>query len=262
MSTTIELLRVLITRPLKQAETLAAQLRTLKATPFIYPVLHIEPVLPYPEKTLRDTLQEGDWLIFTSAHAVWSLMPALSIVLHATPNLRLIAIGKATGEALIEAGFSQPLIPSREFSSEGLLQESEMQDCQGKRIILVTGVGGRAILNEELTKRGAIVTKLPVYRRLPGFAPSQETIATWQTPGIDVVISTSAEGLCQLVDLISSTGKSNRDWLLAQQLLVLSQRLVPVALEKGFLKIPIVAKEATNAGLISALQAMDILKSI
>ena len=247
-------MRVLITRPIKQAQSLASALQSHNIETLIYPALQIEPVDANAFEQLSDRLSHFDWIIFTSCNAVWQSIAHLKTMWANKSTPALIAIGPATANALSEAGFTVTCSPRANFSSEGLLAEPFIQACQGKHILLLGGVGGRTVLTHQLTQCGATVEKLAVYRRCPGIKPSKTELATWQHPGIDVVISTSAEGLRQLVNLVHSAGSPHLDWLLQQQLLVMSQRLAPLVAQLGFLHKPWLATEASDTGLVARLQ--------
>ena len=56
------------------------------------------------------------------------------------------------------------------------------------------------------------------------------------------------------MNLVRRTSSLQPDWLLQQQLLVINQRLVPLAQQLGFLRTPWVATCASDAGLIAQLQ--------
>ncbi len=248
----LQSLRVLIARPIRQAQTLASMLSACNAKSFVYPVLCIEQIA-FNQTEFNHAVANSDVIIFTSCNAVWQTAVKLLYYQRQQSLPQLIAIGPATADAIAEEGLPLANKPTSEFSSEGLLDIPLLHSCYGKRILILSGVGGRTVLIDELTARGAVVEKLAVYRRCHGIKPSKEMLATWQQPGIDVVISTSGEGLSQLVKQISAVGKSYHDWLLTQQLLVMSQRLVPLVQQYGFTCQPLVATQASDVGLITAL---------
>lgn len=248
--TNLHSLRVLITRPIRQARTLATQLTACGAQPFVYPVLQIVPI-ELQQENMNHALEHSDWVIFTSSNAVWHAAKLCQHYPHPLPPL--LAIGPATAATLIEQGLPVAKQPTVAFSSEGLLAMPLLQACQNKRILLIGGVGGRTLLTDELTARGASVNKLDVYRRCPGVKPNKTQLATWQHPGVDVVISTSGEGLFQLDAQFRAIDDAAHDWLLAQQLLLMSQRLVPLAQSYGFMQSPLVASDASDDGLVKKL---------
>lgn len=250
LMTDLHSLRVLVTRPIRQAQTLAEQLTQCGADVLIHPVLRIEPVL-FDHQDITQLIGNSDYIIFTSCNALWHSEHFLKSYKNTLPQC--IAIGPATANAITAAGLPLATQPMTDFSSEGLLSIPALQTCQGKQFLLLSGHGGRSILIDELTKRGAFVTKLAVYQRCPGIKPSNETIATWQKPGIDVVISTSGEGLSQLVTQCREISETTLHWLLKQQLLLMSQRLVPLAQQLGFIQQPLIASSASDDGIVNML---------
>ena len=99
-----------------------------------------------------------DAALFLSVHGVRIAAAGLA---GGIPNL--FAVGRKTRAALRELGFDA-IAPAVE-TSEGLLQS--MENPAGKRVLIVTGAGGRNLLPEALASRGAEVTRLEVYVRYP-----------------------------------------------------------------------------------------------
>jgi uroporphyrinogen-III synthase len=84
-----------------------------------------------------------------------------------------------------------------------LLAAPELQAVQGRRILLVKGEGGRDLLRETLTSRGAEVSTLETYRRepvVPTAAALQSLHEALETRLI--VTATSVEVLDALLNLV------------------------------------------------------------
>jgi len=185
-------LRVLVTRPAHQAAGLVLKLEDRGAVVQALPLLAIAP--PQDAAAARAVLQAGrgaDLWIFTSANAVQG---AQALQGEGWPP-QLLAIGQATARALAAQGHAA-LAPEG-GSSEDLLLWPELAELHGKRVVLVTGEGGRSLLARTLADRGASVSVACCYRR--------EVIA--QQPGVllsalraaDVALLTSGEALQALL---------------------------------------------------------------
>ncbi|MHB0938209.1 MAG: uroporphyrinogen-III C-methyltransferase [Armatimonadota bacterium] len=154
--------RILVTRSRGQASELASRLAAQGAQPVEYPVIRIEP-LP-PAEGLAERLARADWLVFTSANGLPSLLGQLAAQgkdIRALGAAKIAAIGSATAEGLREHGLRVDFTPTR-FVAETMA--AEFPDPQGKRIVIVRAEEARDVLPETLSAKGAEVDILPVYR--------------------------------------------------------------------------------------------------
>ena len=104
-------------------------------------------------------LAEPDIVVFVSANAVRhgaALAP---------PRSALAAIGSATAAALAAGGREATIVPGSGSDSEALLAEPALHEVRGKRVRIVRGGGGRALLGDTLASRGANVDYVEVYER-------------------------------------------------------------------------------------------------
>jgi uroporphyrinogen-III synthase len=164
---------VVVTRPEQQAgplcRLLEAQGAEVQRLPAISIVEH-----PRRRETIAALKAQGDFdlIIFTSANAVRYGEP----LLQQRRDLTLAAIGPATARALNSAGYRISVAPAQGFTSEHLLEHPRLKTLQGSRVLLVKGEGGRDLLQQELTGRGAAVSIAAVYERRPA-APSAARLA-------------------------------------------------------------------------------------
>src|SRR5271165_142699 len=153
---------VLVTRPRQQASALCRLLEAQGARTFCLPAIEIKPMAESRLLAARlGELAEFDLIIFTSANAV----RFGAALLEQRRDLPLAAIGPATARALNQAGYRVMVQPTDGFDSENLLQHPRLAAMAGKRILLMKGSGGRELLQDEFTRRGAHVTIAEVYRR-------------------------------------------------------------------------------------------------
>ena len=243
---------VLITRPRAQAEALARAIREDGGEPLLLPLIDIQPVSdPSRLDAILATLDRFDLAIFISPNAVQFALTRLSARGRAWPaTLPIAAIGAGTSQALAAHDLRATVVPRDRFDSEGLLAEPALQAVSGQRILIVRGEGGRALLAETLTARGATVTYAECYRRvLPSHDPNADR---WLAPGaVDIAIITSGEALNNLLQLYGDAG---RRLLHDTPVLVASKRLAAQMAKHRPRHTPLLARPG-DTDLIHALRA-------
>ncbi len=223
-------LRVLVTRPLPQAATLAQSIRERGGISKIVPCLEI--VALSTNQLVQRALQHcanADIVIFISPNAVSAanaVMPLATLAMRC-----VLAPGSGTAAALNENGVDSVVTPCRRHDSESILDLPVMQDVCGKQICIVRGVGGRETLRDKLIDRGADIQYVEVYRRtMP--ANAQTDVLDALKEGVDIVLVNSGQTLDNLVRCFSqSNGELN--WR-SLPLFVPSTRVAELALSIGF----------------------------
>ncbi|KHF26534.1 uroporphyrinogen-III synthase [Solemya velum gill symbiont] len=233
-------LRVLVTRPAHQAAPLLDALRAHGAEPLAFPTIEIS-AAPGAAASLRDAGQYSD-LIFVSANAVTYSLD------HFTPdNQRVIAIGAATHKALDARGVTVDLSPRGQADSEHLLAHPDMQQMQGRRVLIIRGESGRELLAQNLLERGAKVDYTEVYQRqIPSDADCSMLRQEWRQK-VDVITTTSNVIINNLLELCG-----NQESILETPIVVISKRCSRHAHACGFRKI-IESKGASAEAIITAL---------
>lgn len=183
-------LRVLILRPPRPQDPLAAGLAAAGAEVRCLPLLRIEPVPADPAALAAAAAAQ--W-IFVSRHAVRHGMAAVAGAGHAAAGRAVYAIGAATAAVLgadwgIAARFPQ------QPDTLGLLALPELQPgaLAGRGIVIFRGVGGRDALAAELRARGARVTCCEVYRQVAEHRWRDAVRAELTRPGPLVAVAHSA----------------------------------------------------------------------
>lgn len=237
---------VLVTRPEHQAQELCAQITAAGGIPISFPCLDILPSRD-AAAALQAILQAKDYLIFISQNAVEFALRLLGDT-PLPPSARRAAVGQATASALRRAGYDIQLIPQVSFDSEGLLALPELQQLEGKQVVIVRGEGGRPLLGDSLQARGAEVCYAEVYRRaLPQVDP-QPLISRWPED-VDLVTATSNEVLENLLRLL---GGAAQPLLHETPLLVISERMQAQARQLGFAQI-LLAQNAGSEAILDTL---------
>jgi uroporphyrinogen-III synthase len=237
---------VLVTRPAGQADALCRLIASAGGRPLAFPTIEIQPAAD-PAAARALLAEDWDLMVFTSRNAVDF---ALALGCGGTwPTAALLAaVGRATAAALTAGGRAPDLVPPERFDSEALTALPDLAQVSGRRVLIVRGEGGRALLGEVLTERGAEVQFAEVYRRVrPGIDP-RPVISRWPAD-VGLVIATSDEVLLNLVEMLGSEG---RDLLLATPLAVVSERTAQTAHGLGFRTVR-VAERAEDKAILQAL---------
>jgi uroporphyrinogen-III synthase len=189
---------ILVTRPLERATGLAALIQAAGGVAHVYPAMRIEG--PPDEAGARERLshvREYDLVVFVSPTAVER---AFAMMTAWPAGVRAAAVGVSTREELERRGARDVLAPEHGADSEALLALAPLAVMTGKRVLIVRGVGGRALLGEALQARGASVDYAECYRRAAPPAPSPALMAAWSEDRIDAVTASSASGVIHLFE--------------------------------------------------------------
>jgi uroporphyrinogen-III synthase len=229
---------VLVTRPAHQAENLSRLIEERGGVAVRFPTLAI--VALDDACTIQNTLAHLDkyqWVVFVSANAV---------TMHSNysddgkmikfKSARIAAIGKATAQALAQAGLPVDLVPENGYNSEALLAMPQMQQMKGQSCLIVRGEGGLEELATTLRSRGATVEYLDIYKRMiPGIDNSQVNLLLAQDT-LDVITVTSGEALQNLIIMLE---EKYHHQLFEVPLVVISNRIRQIAADMGFKRIAV-----------------------
>ena len=187
-------LSILVTRPRAQAARLAQLIEQAGGRAHLFPAIEIEDV-PVPPALSR--LTEFDLAIFVSPTAVAKAMPHVG----SWPEpVRVAAVGAGTRRELEKHGVGQVIAPTTGADSEALLALPQLGDLAGKRIAILRGDGGRALLGDTFVERGAKVEYLTCYRRLLPKPPARP----WKAGDLAAVTVSSSQGLDNLFAVLEA----------------------------------------------------------
>jgi uroporphyrinogen-III synthase len=222
---------IVVTRPAGQASHLAEALRDFGAHPILFPVLTILDIEnPKPLLDIALRLDEFQIAIFVSPNAVRKALNAI-LAHRAWPSLLPAAtIGESSEAELRQHGIVNVLAPKGRFDSEALLELPALTDVAGKRIVIFRGDGGRELLGEALTARGAEVSYVACYRRGRPTQDAAVLLKHWEDGKLDALTVTSSEGLRNLYDMV---GKLGQAWLRKTPLFVPHARIAEQAESLG-----------------------------
>lgn len=227
--------RILVTRPSGQAEGLSALIRKAGGEPLEVPAIEIRDLADLePFFVIADRLESFDIAFFVSRNAVRKAMDLLRARRGSKPwpaHLRLATVGTGSRAELEARGFSGVIAPLAQADSEALLALPEFIEVAGKRIVIFRGEGGRSLLGETLSARGARVEHAACYRRTLPEAGGALLASAWGGGAIAAVTVSSGEGLANLLEMLGEEGPRR----LAQAVL--------------FVPHPRIAEEAARRGL-------------
>lgn len=164
-------MRVIVTRPRTQADTLVAELRAGGIDAVALPLIDIAPA-PDPQAVRQawSRLPACALAMFVSANAVQHFMRLRPARMSWPAGVLAGSTGPGTTAALREAGVPPQLSIEPEgeaFDSEALWQRLRSRDWAGREVLVVRGEGGRDWLAEQLGAAGATVRFVAAYERRP-----------------------------------------------------------------------------------------------
>lgn len=247
---------VLVTRPVGQADSLNLCLTNNGYKVINIPMVVIEPIndLKKIEPTIKNLNQYDHVVVVSSNAARLGLQWVNKYLSDIPPHLSWHAIGAATAVVLQQKNLTVNY-PDNQATSEGLLSSSYFTHLKSHKILIWSGHGGRELLAQELTNRGAKVDLLELYqRKKPNLSQYQIEINQLEQAVADDtmggIVITSGE---ILANLLISLAKM-RDKLIRLQIIVPSQRVAELAKESGFSHV-VVAKGASDQAILDELQS-------
>jgi uroporphyrinogen-III synthase len=228
---------ILITRPKVQNLLLADFLSQQGLASILFPVIAVaKPAHPLVSIT------SAPINIFTSPTTVRALFEQL-------PDFQadnVLAIGAGTAQCLVEFGLGDCIVPEYE-NSEGMLTLDVLQDVQGQLINIFAGEAGNPQLADGLRARCASVEMIYTHQRI---LPEYMSVP-WQVGDVEVSVCTSSQSLVNFHTLIEQLSLAG---LLGKPLIVIKEAMVKQARHLGFKSAIIIAKGASNAAILAALQ--------
>jgi uroporphyrinogen-III synthase len=186
---------VVVTRPRDLAAAFAERIERLGARPIVFPTLEIQSL---PKPPALNDIGRFEFVVFVSPSAVRvarHMLPAWP------PRVQAVAISGGTKRELDAAGIGPVIISTASADSEGLLTAPELQQMAGKRVLIIRGDDGRALLGESLAARGARVEYAQCYRRVRPEADPAPLLEAARRGEVAAVIALSAQALANFVEL-------------------------------------------------------------
>ena len=213
----------------------------------LFPVIEVVRCDDAALVALIERLDEFDIAIFVSPNAAHQGMRSIAERRTFPAKLRVAAIGRATMRELEGHGVCQVIVPAR-FDSEALLDMPEMREVAGAKIVVFRAQGGREMLGQTLTARGASVHYAQCYSRRQPQTDAAPLIEAWAHGEVHAVTATSSEGVRNLHAMLGERGCA----LLGQTpLFATHPRIAASARELGLAQV--ITTGQGDAGLLEGL---------
>lgn len=243
-------MRVLVTRPRKDAVEFAQALGEIEAEVIFFPTITICPV---KDTSVLDRaishLQEYDWLVLTSANAADVILDrkaALGIE-HFPKNLQVAAIGSKTAARLLEGGIAPHFTPE-EYVAEAILPG--LGDLTERWVLLPLADIAHDALPQAIQKANGIAHVVTAYHTLPA-EPDPDGMAAIRT-GVDIITFTSGSTVQNFVSLMWQAGLDPFHLPENPIIACIGPKTARTAKELGF-SVEIVASVYTAEGLVQAI---------
>ncbi len=251
---------VLVTRSASQSNTFRHLLEEKGATVIEMPTLIIKPPSSWDglDQNIKN-LSQFDWLILTSANAVEYFFQRLNYLGKDSRDLNLVKIavvGQKTAEFLEKYGIKANYIPPN-FIADSLIENFPESLNQKNILFPRVETGGREILIQELTKKGAKVIEVAAYES--GCPLEIDPIAkeALQDQIIDIITFASSKTVKNFYQLIDQEILQTTDFNLQSLLKNVAIASIGPETSKSchqlLGKVNIEATEYTLEGLITAI---------
>lgn len=246
-------MNVLVTRPGERGEQLVEWLAERQIFAIHQPILKIEAGKELPQlPSVLSRLNAGDFVFAVSKNAVDFSVKALKETgFKWRSDLRYLAVGQGTASYFC-AQTEQPVYyPIESENSEGLLNLSELQQLNGKQIVILRANSGREYFSEQARLRGALIEPVECYQRLLWSENLSEKLSLAKRAGIDTLVVTSGEILNTLIE---QTQEEDRAWLFGCRIIVVGKRVAEIAQKAGWkAEFITVSEKADNQSLQESL---------
>ena len=245
--------RVLITRARHQVDPFRRELVDLGAAVIEIPTIEVQP-MPTDQRVRNAiaNLERTTLVIFASANAVdifFQMLLATGCDARALHASKLCAIGQETAEFLHTRGLHPELVTS-EYTAEGLAKALEGWEMEGMRVLVPRADVARDALPSLLSKRGAQVDILPVYRAMCPPAASGALMRLFNAEGVDVITFTSSS---TVANFVRAFPEDRLPAVLGDAEIACMGPVTADTARKLGLQVGIVAREYTTHGLVQAI---------
>lgn len=246
-------MNVLVTRPDSRGGKLVELLQAQGIFAIHQPLFQVESGRELPQlPSMLARLNAGDYVFAVSKNAIDFAAQTLNETGFAwRSDLRYLAVGQRSAHHFCAKSEQAVRYPPEMENSEGLLALPEMQQLDGKTILILRADSGREFFAEQSLQRGAVVQTVECYQRVPLAENLAEKISLAKRVGVDTLVATSAEILTQLAE---QTAEAEQAWLFGCRILVVGARLAQIARQLGWQPANIIqSPKADNLTLLETL---------
>jgi len=204
---------ILVTRSAEQSSLQSELLKEQGATIIEMPALVITPPSSWEslDQAIVQLENSFDWLILTSSNGVehfFNRLIALGKDTRSLSQIKIAVVGKKTAASLQERCLKPDFIPP-DFIADSIVEHFP-ESLAGKRILFPrVETGGREILVQELTAKGAIVVEVAAYESGCPDSISPEVLEALQTQKIDIITFASSKTVKNFDQLIKTLPKES-----------------------------------------------------
>lgn len=247
--------RIVITRAMAQSSELFEKLLERGAIPISLPLVSFSGPPDYAAlDAALGRWQEFDWVLFTSANAVQSVVArgaASGVSLHEPGKMpRIAAVGPATKEEATRSGLSVDHV-AKTHLGVALAQELAPQ-LRDKSVFLPRSDRANPDLPAALQQFGANVTEVIAYRTLAPSDVDRDRVTQVIGHGADAAIFFSPSAVHNLADLIGKQGLTGLQDRIA---LAAVGPVTSAALRECGVDRIVLAADTTTAAVIAALDS-------
>ncbi len=241
---------VLNTRPAHQSKNLTAKINALGAMTRHFPTIEIQSSDDCEKQlAISSNINKYDIALFVSQNAVQHAFHFIDAK-QLPSALKIGVVGKGSLDCLSRYGVKLIAMPDQTFNSEGLLASELLSHVNEKNIIIFRGQAGRNLLGDTLQERGASVSYCEVYKRCIPTVVSSDYAKIFKDK-LDVALFTSSEGLMHAFKMLQPQDAAK---LLQTPWLLISERMKKTAYNLGHNSDIIIATQASDDGIVSALK--------
>jgi uroporphyrinogen-III synthase len=244
---------VVVTRAESEKGPLSSELRDLGLQVLLWPAVSVAAAETGPLQDALRALNEFDWIVFASRYAVAAVIEQIPVP---PANLRVAAVGQATGQVLRQRGWPVDLLPE-DANAAALVSAFAMKPMQGTKVLFPASSRALPTIAAGLTQLGATVVQVEAYRTEPASLDVESCRATIERDGVGAVTFASPSAV---IELEHSLGKPHFSRLLAgAKVVAIGPTTARELGERGC--TPVMAESASLRGLavttFRSLQARD-----
>ncbi len=226
---------VLVTRPESQASGLCQLIEQSGGRAIRLPTIAIRArqLSAEQHQAALKQIADSELIIFISQTAVQQFERQFAGQLAALQGKQLVAMGDSTRTHLAKHHIGDVLSVESGMGSEALLDLPPLaaHAVVAKRILIVKGDGGRALLYDSLHERGASLHTLELYRRDKPQTSRLQLTTIWNHSRPDSMIFTSGEGMANFLEMTAAVDLAG---LYRTPALVFGGRIAALAQAAGF----------------------------
>lgn len=251
---------ILITRAVSSDNQFRQMLEKKGATVLEMPTLEIKPPSSWEKlDNAIENLNTFDWIILTSGNGVeyfCQRMEKLGKSVNLLKNLKIAVVGKKTAQYLDKYQLSPTFIPP-DFIADSLVSNFPDNVAQQKILFPRVETGGREILVQEFTAKGAQVMEIPAYQSgCPDFFDDMIWNALTEKL-VTIITFTSSKTVRNFYDLINTNlalyPQFSLDYILEESAIASIGPQTSQTCKELFNRVDIEAEEYTLEGLVNSL---------